>query len=228
MALSLNPNSRERARSCGRWLAVVALCPRLSAFVRVCPRFFMPFSARSCGPCSAPPAFPGLAGSARVTCPSVGPVPVGGAPPQSASGPSAGIGIRYSMPCRSRPCIFAPQARLQAAPPGVAACARLARPISTSPNRQRCSYGAAAAWCHLDSSPRGDSTGCKCSPSQTCITLLRASRRPPDTPRTCRLGSGQLPIRETGSAVNKAPHTSASGPSAGIGTTLGLSCGSVL
>ena len=132
------------------------------------------------------------------------------------------------MPHRSRPCIFAPQTRLQATPPGAAACARLARPISTSPTRQRCSYGAAAAWCHLDSSPRGDSAGCKCSPSQTCITLLRASRRPPDTPRTCRLSSGQLPIRETGSAVNKAPHTSASGPSAGIGTTLGLSCGSVL
>ena len=157
----------------------------MSAFVRVCPRFFMPFSARSCGPCSAPPAFPGLAGSARVTCPSVGPVPVGGAPPQSASGPSAGIGIRYSMPHRSRPCIFAPQARLQATPPGAAACARLARPISTSPTRQRCSYGAAAAWYSLDSSPRGDSAGCKRSPSQTCITLLRDPGRPPDTPRTC-------------------------------------------
>ena len=33
---------------------------------------------------------------------------------------------------------------------------------------------------------------------------------------------------ERSTAVNKAPHTSASGPSAGIGTTLGLSCGSVL
>ena len=131
------------------------------------------------------------------------------------------------MPCRSRPCIFAPQARLQATPPGAAACARLARPISTSPTRQRCSYGAAAAWCRLDSSPRGDSAGCNCSPSQTYIALLRAPGRPPDAPRICRLGSGQLPIRETGSAVNQAPHTSTSGPSAGIGTTLGTINGAV-
>ena len=70
--------------------------------------------------------------------------------------------------------------------------------------------------------------GANAAESDLHYSPARPRARPPDTPRTCRLSSGQLPIRETGSAANKAPHTSASGPSAGIGTTLGLSCGSVL